>query len=289
MTDPLQAEEFPLDWDDLRLLLAIAEGRTLSAAARRLGINQTTVSRRLQAAELTLKRPLFHRLEGDLIPTESGAVLLHHARRVEEELLGAAHALRQGGAVTGTVRLTAVDSVLSCLVIPAVATLYQRYPGLTLELLGSQANANLNRREADIALRLAMPQDAGLTVRKVGDVAMAVYGPEGADAHRVPWLGYDDSLQDVPEARWLTGQLEENGERPVLRASSAALLLSAVQAGLGRAVLPCLLADRAPGVMRLSEVVVRRPLWLAVQSDVLRSLRVRVVADWLGEILKPLL
>lgn len=289
MTDPFHAGEFPLDWDDLRLILAIAGGRTLSAAARQLGVNQTTVSRRLQAAETALRMPLFHRLDGEMIPTDAGTLLLHHARRVEEELIGAAHALRQGSAVRGTVRVTAVDSVLSCLVMPAVAALYQHHPGLTLEFLGSQANANLNRREADIALRLAMPQDSGLTVRRVGDISMAVYAAKPDVGPHFPWLGYDDSLQDVPEARWLVSRLEESGQRPVLRASSAALLLSAVQAGLGQAVLPCILADRAPGVVRQGDVVVRRPLWMAVQSDVLRSLRVRVVADWLAEILKPLL
>lgn len=289
MTDPLQPDVFPLDWDDLRLVLAIAEGRTLSAAARHLGVNQTTVSRRLQAAEATLSRALFHRFEGEMIPTETGELLLSQARRIEDGLIGVAHALRQGETVTGTVRLTAVESVLTCLVIPAIPDLYQRYPGLMLDLLGSQSNANLNRREADIALRLAMPQDPGVTVRRVGAVPMAVYAAVGRDPVGLPWLGYDDSLQDVVEARWLADRLEAEGSRPALRASSAALLLAAAQAGLGRAVLPCILADRGAGLVRQGDVVVTRPLWIAVQSDVLRSRRVRVVADWLSEILKPLL
>lgn len=279
-----------MDWDDLKLVLVLSRGETLSAAARVLGVNQTTVSRRLEAAERRLGAAAFDRLDGHLSLTELGEALVRHAERMEEEALAASHAALQGQTLSGTVRITAVDSLLSCLVVPHIPDLYRMYPALRLDLAGSQTNANLHRREADIALRLAMPApgagSAGLVVRKLMELEVAVYGKAGTDPERLPWLGYEDALRDIPESRWLgdvlaADQHPDSAGQVALQASSASLLLRAVECGLGRAVLPCIVGDRGNGVRRLGRPVLSRPVWMVVQEDVLRSRRVRTVADWL--------
>lgn len=274
-----------MNWDDLRFLVEIGRSATLAAAARHLKVDQTTVARRLRALEDALGTPLFERSDGHWRPTGVGADVLERAMRIEEDVAGLARLAEAGAqAVSGVVRLTAVGAIVGDYLVPRLPVLYARYPELVVELIASNDNLNVSRREADIAIRLARPESGDFLIRKLADVGFAVYGPAQPDPTRSnDWVTYDDELAHTPEMRWLAGQLA--GGRVRLRSNKLAGLLGAVAVGIGRAVLPCFLADATPGLVRESgpQPVLSRDLWLLVHPDARRLPRVAAVADWLGE------
>ena len=274
-----------MNWDDLRFLVEIGRSATLAAAARHLKVDQTTVARRLRALEDALGTPLFERSDGHWRPTGVGADVLERAMRIEEDVAGLARLAEAGAqAVSGVVRLTAVGAIVGDYLVPRLPDLYARHPELVVELIASNDNLNVSRREADIAIRLARPESGDFLIRKLADVGFAVYGPAQPGPTRSnDWVTYDDELAHTPEMRWLAGQLA--GGRVRLRSNKLAGLLGAVAVGIGRAVLPCFLADATPGLVRESgpQPVLSRDLWLLVHPDARRLPRVAAVADWLGE------
>lgn len=274
-----------MNWDDLRFLVEVGRSATLAAAARHLKVDQTTVARRLRALEDALGTPLFERSDGHWRPTGVGADVLERAMRIEEDVAGLARLAEAGAqAVSGVVRLTAVGAIVGDYLVPRLPGLYARHPELVVELIASNDNLNVSRREADIAIRLARPESGDFLIRKLADVGFAVYGPAQPDPTRSDdWVTYDDELAHTPEMRWLAGKLA--GGRVRLRSNKLAGLLGAVAVGIGRAVLPCFLADATPGLVRESgpQPVLSRDLWLLVHPDARRLPRVAAVADWLGE------
>lgn len=276
------------DWNDIPVLLALERHGTLAAAARALAVNPTTVSRRLQAAERALQVRLFLRESGCYRPTPAGEVLLQRAAALQGDVQGMLQAAREEAqSVAGGVRLTSVEFLIAHWLVPRLPALVERHPRLDLQLLGDNRDLSFTRHEADLALRLARPQrDAALVMRKVGELGYAVYGAErfaaaeADDWRRLPWLGYDDSLAHLPEARWLRQLDPQGGVR--LRVTAVTSLQRACQAGLGLALLPCLVGE-APGLWRLSGVLLSRELWLLCHRDLRQTLRFRAVADWLAE------
>lgn len=270
-----------MDWDHLRLVLAVARGGTLSAAGRALGVNQTTAARRLAAAERAFGGPLFARVDGRLVATDAGRLVATRAERMEAEVAAAARALEEASAeAAGPVRVTAVESLVVHLLVPLVPALRVRLPGVRPVFLSDEATLDLARREADIGLRLARPRDGALRARRLAEVAFAVYvAPGGPDA----WLAYDDSRAHLPEAQWQAQAA--GGAAPVMRCGSVAALAAGAARGLGRAVLPCYLGDGHPGLVRQGAPVVRRELWMALHPDLGAVPRVRATADVLAEAL----
>ena len=277
-----------MDWNDLRYVLAVSRAGTLAAAARRLRVNQTTVARRLAAAERVLGARLFERIDGSLRPTRAGEAAIGQAARVEHEV----EALKRGIAgsdakVAGSVRLTAVPVLVNRLLVPALAELHAAYPGLRLELIADSRNASLTRREADIALRLARPESGrAVLARRLGHVAYAVYGPRRRTGE-LPWISYDESLAHLPQARWIE---RARGEEPVapVAVSDAEAIMQTVRAGFGKSLLPCFAADADAGLRRLGDgkVVLTRELWLLTHGALRHHARIAAVVDWLGVLVK---
>lgn len=281
-----------LDWNDLRHLLALGREGRPAAAARRLGVNETTVARRLRAAERALGRRLFLRGgDGRLQPTEAGARVLAHAERVERELAALGEALGGGDlTVAGTVRLTAVPLLLNRLLIPALPRLLARHPQLRLELLGEPRDLDLTRREADLALRLARPRGGGRGVlaRRLGRLDYALVAPAGLDGEAVeqlPWIGYEEGMAGLPPARWIEAAAG-TAPRP-LAVNDAEAILAAVRAGLGRSLLPRALASVEPELQCLepAEAPPSRELWLLIHADLRPLPRLDAVVVWLEETL----
>jgi len=281
-----------LDWNDLRHLLALGREGRPAAAARRLGVNETTVTRRLRAAERALGRRLFLRGgDGRLQPTEAGARVLAHAERVERELAALGEALGGGDlAVAGGVRLTAVPLLLNRLLIPALPALLTRHPQLRLELVGEPRDLDLTRREADLALRLARPRGGGRGVlaRRLGWLDYTLVAPAGLDREAVeqlPWIGYEEGMAALPQARWIEAAAG-TAPRP-LAVNDAEAVLAAVRAGLGRSLLPRALAAAEPGLQCLetAETPPRREIWLLAHADLRPLPRIGAVTTWLRETL----
>ncbi len=298
-TPPLKAQERAtpahgragLDWGNLRFFLELARTGSLSRAARRLGVDRNTVARRVAALEAELGLSLFERGPQGWIRTSAGEDLAALASRVEEDVLALArHADARDRAVAGTVRLTTASHVAARLLAPALPALRERHPALLLEIAVDQRTLDLTRREADLAVRLGRPRDAGLVMRKLSDVAYRLYASRAyvgrrraVDLASDAFVGFDESLASVPQERWLAKLAP--GRRIAFRCNSTAALLAAACAGVGVAVLPCFAADGDPELVRLDgPEPVPHQLWLLVHGDLRRTPRVRAAIEWVDAV-----
>lgn len=274
-----------LDWDDLRPILAVARGGTLAAAAKGLRIDATTVGRRIQAAETALGVRLFDRIDGRYTATAAGELAIRHGEAIEREVLALeGQVAGQDQSLEGSVRVTSVVMLVNNLLAPCLPALLAEHPKLRVELTGSNVNLSLTRREADLALRLGRPSDGSDRLRKVGVLDYGVYGARalGDAAQSLPWLSYDEDLSHVPEAVWLRKQLAP-GEAPLVCVNQADALRHLAAGGLGRAVLPRLVAEGQEALHCLSgpEPVVSRDIWMVVHPELRKTARVSAVVNWI--------
>lgn len=277
------------DWDDLRHVLAIARAGTLAAAGRHLRTHETTIGRRLAAIEARLGVRLFERTGKTLHLTSAGAVAAAHAERVEREMILLRGAIAGADAdIAGTVRLTAVPIIVNRVLIPALAVLQSAHPRLRLELIAEPQDLSLSKREADIALRLARPRGLStIKARRIGRIDYAAYAARGRKADRLPWIGYDEAMAGLPQAQWLAHAARRQGHPPSLAVNDAEGLLQAVRAGVGKSLLPCLIADREPGLRRVeTATTLSRELWLLVHADLRPLARVAAVINWLDQVFR---
>ena len=280
-------------WDDLRTFLLIARHRTLSAAARAGGVHQPTMGRRLAALEARAGSQLLQKTPHGYTLTAAGEAILGNAERIEAEVLAIERQVSgRDVRLEGLVRVTAVASIATRILAPALAPLRLRHPGITTELLAENRNLSLSRREADVAVRMARLTQQDLVVRRIGTVAHGMYasaayldrrGPPdfaaGGEGHEL--ILTQEEPQDLPEMAWLLGCLPR--AIPVLRSNSRSVQLAAAAAGIGIACLPRYLAD-AEGLRRLSPPTAApaRELWLAVHSDIRHMPRIRAVTEALA-------
>jgi DNA-binding transcriptional LysR family regulator len=281
-------------WDDLRFLLAAARGGSFAAAARRLGVDQATVGRRLRALQEAAGAPLWERSpgRGPLSLTAAGREALRAAEAMDEAAL--ALAVEAGvPAVEGTLRINATEALAAHVIAPRLPRLLARHPALAVELSTSNEVANLARREGDLSVRLARPAEPGLAARKAGVLAFGLYAaaaylrrrgpPEDERLRGHALLGYDRAVAARSEA---AAWLDELEGRVVLRASSSAALLAAAEAGLGVALLPCFLADPVKGLARVLPALRTREIWLTVHGALRGSARARAGMEFLGEAMR---
>jgi len=283
-----------MDWDNLRFVLAVADAGGLSAAARALRVDTATVSRRLDSLEAELRCKLFHRSRQGLKSTSAGAKLLTHARRVEGEVRALGFALSaEDRGLDGTVAITATEPIASGLVVPALAAFRARHPGIALELVTDIRALDLGRREADVALRLLRPHQGDLRVRRLAAVGYALYAsPSYVARHGMP--DPDDgcaghALVDwpvpytiIPQVPWLREQAAH--ATVVLRSTSAMTRLAAAASGVGVALLPCVIADPDPRLVRVpSAPAPVQDLWLVTHRDLARVPRIRATLEFLTE------
>jgi DNA-binding transcriptional LysR family regulator len=277
-----------IDWDDVRVFLALARGGSLTAAARSLRVEHTTVARRIGQLEQALGLHLFDRLPRGWILTSEGEQLAGRAAQMEEQAHEFMREAADGVQLSGTVRLSASPSVGQEFLLPRLCAIHQRWSSVTLELVVETRVAVLSRREADLALRIGRPQDPGLAARLLGAMAYGLYGRAGYTEGRAEadwrFIAYDDSLAHTPEHQWLDSL---RGSRSyALRANTLALQRDAVRMGLGLAVLPHFMAA---GDALLERLPIQggpppREIWLVVHPDVRRSPRVRLIADLVAEV-----
>lgn len=280
-----------LDWNDLRYVLAVAREGSHNAAARQLGVDPTTVSRRLRAIEAALAVCLFERPDdGKLSLTPAGEIAAKRAEAVEAEI-GSLKAAIQGAddAAKGTVRVTAVPILINRILVPAAAGLMAQHPQLRVELIAESRDLSLTRREADIAIRLARPRDDignRVLAKRIGTLGYAVYAANDvqADTATLPWVTYEDGMAHLPQARWMAKSMEKSSAPSAIALNDAEAILQAVQAGLGRSLLPCMVADGVAGVRRVGADQApfpEREIWLLTHPDLRQLARIAVVLAWI--------
>jgi DNA-binding transcriptional LysR family regulator len=282
---PVQKRTNSLDWNDLRYLLELSRQGSLSGAARALGVNHATVGRRLDALEQQLGAALTERAGRQWRLTALGQEALAAAARIEEPALQIERlAAGRNASYGGHLRLTGTEGAAMLLLVPALLELRRRHPGLTVTLLTDHKPLSLARREADLALRWARPRGGELYARKLGEVPFRLYARDGfqANAQPLPTLGYDESLDELPEQRWLLKQPERF--RFVFRCNSMPVLLSALRAGLGAGLLPEFAARQWPDLVPLEKApALSRELWLVRHKDTRQAPRLRAAADAIAE------
>ncbi|MGH7803179.1 MAG: LysR family transcriptional regulator [Candidatus Binatia bacterium] len=275
-----------MNWDDLRILVALAREKTLAAASRRLGVDQTTVARRLRALEESLGALLFERSDGKWRLTPFGRRAVERAERIEEDVAGIVRSAEsESQVVSGVVRLTSAPAIHSEYLVHRLPELYARHPDLVIDLVDSDANLDITRHEADVAIRASRPESGDFVIRKLAVIGYAVYESvrPGVATGRGDWVAYCEDLAHVAEMRWLESHLD--GGRIRLRDSGMRTLLGAIASGIGRGILPCFVADAHSELRRAEpgDVVLVRDLWLLIHREARESARVAVVAEWLVE------
>ena len=277
-----------LNWDDVRVFLALARAGSLTEASHTLKVEHTTVARRITQLEQALGVHLFDRLPRGWTLTSEGEQLSVRAAQMEEQAHEFLREAADGAQVSGTVRLSTAPSMGQGFLLPALSAIHHRWASVTLELVVEARVAMLSRREADLALRIGRPQDPGLAARLLGTMSLGLYGRTGYAAGRAEadwrFIGYDDSLAHAPEQQWL--EAWRGGRGYTLLTNTLLLQRDAARMGLGLAVLPDFMAagDALLERMPLPAGPAARELWLVVHPDVRRSPRVRLIADLVAEV-----
>ena len=285
-----------LDWDDLRMFLAVAREGSLSGAARTLSVNHSTVFRRLNGLEDRLDVRLFDRQPGGYALTPAGDALLEASDRVEAEILAAERALRgRDLQLRGALRVTMPDTIARLLLPILIAPFERRYPDIELELVVSGAFLNLGKRDADIALRPTNAPPETLVGRRVSGIATAIYRHADCDEpasslSECRWIAPDDSLAHLASARWL----RDLAPPVAIRANTMSGMLDAARAGMGLAALPCFMGDGEPVLRRVRDPIpeLETGLWALTHRDLRQTARIRAFLDAVAETatdLRPLL
>lgn len=292
------SQTMPSQWDDLRVVLALARGRTLEAAAKRLGADPSTVFRRARAVEKRMGVTLFERSREGYLPTEAGAAAALVAERVEAEVLGLEALIGSGDAApAGTLRVTTTDTIQNDLLMPRLAEFVARYPEVNVEIAATNGFADLTKRDADVAIRPTRKPPGHLVGRSLGAVPWAVYAPrklarslrDEAAIASADWIVPDESLVELPAARWRRQQFPK--ARIALAVNSIAAVRLALANALGIGVLPCFVGDACSELAVVGAPIpaLDSELWILTHRDYRGFARVRAFFDFAVDALAPAL
>jgi len=277
-----------MDWSDLRFVLAVRRAGTLTAAARTLGLSQSTVTRRLMGLHRSLGARVLERRGPEYVLTPLGERLWPMLAEMEERALALERAAQNLDArPAGVVRITTVDALAVRLLAPSLPRFREQYPDVTLEIDSSARTLDLGRREADLALRLGKPRQESLVARKVGRFGLTLYASESYMARRglpPPFDGHemidDDEEQSwAPEVKW--ARAFTAGARVAGRMQTWQGRMAAAEAGAGIVMLPCFLGDSSKLLRRLApNDIGHYDLWLIVHRELRQVARIRVVQEF---------
>lgn len=286
-------------WDDARIFLALWREGSLKRAAAHLGVNISTVSRRLEGLEETIGARLFDRTPEGAMPTAAAGRLAPFAEGMEQAALGFAHGLEEFEvAPTGVVRLAAPPGLFDHFLAGALPDLLHRHPGLRIEVPSAIGYADLARREADIALRIMRPTAGDLVAKLLVTSDWGIFAsPRQARkigklrrVEQTQWVGWGEDLVHMPDARWLDARVAP--EQILLRSNGMTGLIEAARAGMGAIILPrpyrrldglVEVACTAALKRELAELP-EGQLWLVGHRAHRHIPRIAAVWDWLVEV-----
>lgn len=284
-----------MNWDDVRLFLSVARSGQFLSAARKLGVNHATLSRRISALEAAIGTQLFLRSTNGCELTEEGQRLLAGAERMETEMLNAqANLGRVDTAVAGTVRIGAPDGLGVSFLAPRLGRLTARYPDLKIQLVPVPRSFSLSQREADIAITIERPEQGRLMFSKLIDYSLGLYAsadyladygtPDDVEAlKRHRRIGYVEDLIFSPSLNF-TGEIMRDWDA-AFEISSATGQTEAVRSGAGIGILHNYIAGQYPELLRIMpHLTISRSYWTAYHESARQLVRVRTVVDFLQEL-----
>jgi DNA-binding transcriptional LysR family regulator len=285
-----------MDWDGFRVFLAVARAGRVSAACKSLGVDHTTVSRRLAAFEHELGAPLFYRTIGAYRLTPQGQSALLQAETMEQAALRVrGHIEETAGSLVGRVRLAMLDEYANLWFGPKLPEFRRRYPGIEVELLVGIQQLDLSRGEADLAVRTPRPRQSGLAAVRLGRAAVGLYASKALAGKRLfvedvaslrglPLLVYTPAHHALQAAAWFQPLLA--GGSVALVTNSTHTLISAARASLGVAVIPRFAARVYDDLVAVSKDLAEGEMWLVSHPDFRRDPKVRALAEFLREAAK---
>ncbi len=283
-----------LDWSDLQYILAVANQGSLAGAARALGVNHSTVQRRITSFEALQQVTVFDRRPDGYKLTIEGQQLLEAAKAVEQAVWGLERKITgKDLKLEGTIRLTTTDTLLHTIVGRPLAEFHQKYPDIVMDVSVTNSILSLTRRDADVAIRPAQSKPEPLVGDHVGDIQFAVYAAPSYVRGRgcltlagLDWISPGDTLADTTPGRWLRRAVPR--ARIVMKTDSMLALGCAAQRGLGAAMLPTYLGDELDGIERVDVAYDKfsNGLWIVTHADLANAARIHTFMTFMSEALK---
>ena len=286
-----------LNWDDIRLFLAVARAGTVSGAAEKLAVNQSTVSRRINAYEASLNVRLFERFSTGYVLTREGEELLKHAERMEEESFAIERSIMgKNVALNGSIRVTAPLILVKYILMPAFVEFSNTHPEIELNIDVSNNLYNLTQREADVAIRVTRDEPPeNLIGRELGKIALGVYGEKKYlkqyYQHKKKYINTplhyigEDNLHQHPH--WLNENIFPLKLR--MRTNDVLVTLDAVKAGLGVGRLATFIGDAEQQLQKVTNVpeIPLVPMWMLSHPDMRRVSRINIFTRFMSEKIRP--
>ena len=284
------------DWSDFKVVLALANEGSVAGAARVLGVDGSTVSRRLAALEKAVGATLILRGGRKFSLTAEGKSAIAAAQAIETVVASAKSAIRTAKQdVEGVVKFSFVSSILP-VVMPLLTEMGAKYPLLTIEMKADNRRVDLAKGEADVALRMARPTEPDLIARRAVVMGWGVYAAKDyAAKHGLPaspdelprhsLVHYVEELHVQPAIRWFEGFRQPNA--PIVRVNSTDMAVNFIASGKSIGIVPCFEVENRGELIRVfPEPVVLSPGWIVYHETARDTARVRVVVDALAEFLE---
>lgn len=285
-----------IQWDDFRLVRAIAEHRALASAAEILGVNNSTVFRRLNSLEDQLGVRLFERARSGYLLTSAGEEMVRLANTMGESIIDFERRVAgQDVRPSGELRVTTTDTMFADLVAPMFEGFRTAYPEVMLDFVIENRPLNLSRRDADVAIRASVDPPDTLVGRRIGVIKWYAYASSAwlreknidpTDRQRllqpdIPWLGIGDPLHNTASAQWI--QANVPAKNIVGKINAVSGIMAAIEARLGIGMVPCFIGDLRRGVTRVNFSSENKAnLWVLTHPDLKRAARVRAFLDYFG-------
>lgn len=280
-----------INWDNLRYVLMVAEKGSIAAAARELRVNRTTVLRRINSFQDNLSCRIFERSESGYILTPEAEKMIDAAREVENTIFNmqrqiAGRELR----LEGELRVTTTDTLIVSVIGPHLASFHRKHPHIVVNVVMTNNILDLNRRDADVAVRPTGAPDGHLVGRRLADIQFAIYAsPDylgSCNADRLDqhsWIGFETELQSTLPGKWLDNNIPV--EKICLRGDSFIALRVASENGMGLSLLPHYLGDSSKYLQKLPIAIeeLNTGLWLITHPDLNRSAKVHAFMDHFSE------
>jgi DNA-binding transcriptional LysR family regulator len=277
-----------MDWNDLQYFQAVAHAGNLADAGSRMGVDATTVSRKVRRLEAALGQTLFeYRRDGQAL-TAAGKQLLTHVQTMAGAALALASPSGDKAQPSGLLRISVAEGFGTWFIAPRLAVFSRSYPEIVIDLYANNGFLSPSRKEADVAILLAQPRKGPLKTRKLADYRLGIYAAIDAwtdiidvsQLGTVPLVSYIPDFIYAPELLYL----DEIGPRltPAIRSSSITAQAQLIATGAGIGVLPCFMGNHDTRLVRiLPQIEIERTFWLTVHQDVANQRHVRLFIDWI--------
>lgn len=282
-----------MDWDDLRFVIAVADGGSAVAAAAALGVNATTVQRRIARFEQQNAIHLFERRQSGFTPTPECEALLSASKDIEERILGIQREiLGRDSRLEGRLAVTTTDTFMYASMARHLVAFRQQHPNIVVDVTLTNTRLNLSRQDADVAIRPSNNPPENLVGQRVSGLALAIYAhkdfaaslpkqPKMSQLKTLPWVGAGDALKGSLAWPWIKRTVPQSAI--VLTVDTFAGVSTAVANGAGVGLMPCILGDPHPMLARLNQPIeeLETSIWILTHPEIRSAAKIRAFMDFM--------